>query len=290
MKIGLENHRHLHRGSSTSSGAKEHDGGTLRSAITAHTIKQDLNYNINTTASKNTRGRMSFKGASTELIKEAETLSEKLSKKLSKKLGKETKVVVTPKILALAKKIDKSPKLKKLLDFASVNSLLTEALFAILITCGLRPAVILASPGKGENKEKNQYAAAHSVASGLIGLGMTLLIAPPVKNAIDFIMPNTDEIESEIKLKKYKKLITGTNKELGVIRSVLERLHTPIFLPLRAAITISLIPIILKPFGIKKTNTNTNTNTVPEQAKILMPKNTKKIFQSFTGVSQNENK
>lgn len=275
MKIGLVNNTYLHRGPSTSSGAKEHEGGILKSAIPAHISKEDLNYKINTTASKNTRGRMSFKGVNSTIIENAEKLSKELSDDLSKKLGKEAKVNLSPKMYAFAEKISNSKKIKKVLDYVGENSVLSEALFAVFITCGLRPAVILASPGKGEDKEKNQYAAAHSIASGLIGLVMTLLVSQPIKNAIDVI----------------KDQLGSTEKEKAAFKSVLERLPSPVFLPLRAMATISMIPIILGAFGIKKSKTTTNTDKATvQQMTVSLPPNTKKVFQSFAGVSQNENK
>lgn len=274
MKIGLGNNSYLHRSSSKSSGVKEHESGILRSAITAHINKEDLNYKINTTASKNTRGRMSFKGVNSTIIENAEKMSKELSADLTKKLGKEANVKVSKTAYSIAEKMKNSVKLRKMFDFAGENSVLSEAIFAVLITCGLRPAVIMASPGKGEDKEKNQYAAAHSIASGIIGLAMTLLVSQPVKNAIDVI----------------KDQIGSTEKEKNAMKSVLERLPSPVFLPLRAMATISMIPIVLGWLGIKKAKTDKAANSAAtQQAQISLPPNTKKVFQSFAGVSQHEN-
>ena len=75
------------------------------------------------------------------------------------------------------------PLLHKAANFASDNPLVAEALFAILITCGLRPITIMATAKNEEDKEKCSYQAAKSVSSGLVGLATTALIGTPIAAA-----------------------------------------------------------------------------------------------------------
>ncbi len=75
------------------------------------------------------------------------------------------------------------PLLHKMANFASDNPMVAEALFAIIITCGLRPASIMATAKTDEEKDKCTYQAAKSVSSGLIGLAITALIGTPVAAA-----------------------------------------------------------------------------------------------------------
>ena len=69
-----------------------------------------------------------------------------------------------------------APLLHKAATFAGNNPLVAEALFAILVTCGLRPITILATAKSDEEKEKCSYQAAKSISSGVVGLGMTALV------------------------------------------------------------------------------------------------------------------
>lgn len=66
------------------------------------------------------------------------------------------------------------------------NPLLSEALFALIITCGLRPATIMATAGKDEdNKKKCKMQVAKSFATGLVGLGTTIIVSNPISHAIN---------------------------------------------------------------------------------------------------------
>ena len=66
------------------------------------------------------------------------------------------------------------------------NPLLSEALFALIITCGLRPATIMASAGKDEaNRKKCKMQVAKSYATGLVGLATTIAISNPISHAIN---------------------------------------------------------------------------------------------------------
>lgn len=68
------------------------------------------------------------------------------------------------------------PLLHRIATFTSDNPLVAEALFAILITCGLRPATILATARTEEDKNKCAYQASKSISSGVVGLATTAIV------------------------------------------------------------------------------------------------------------------
>lgn len=77
-----------------------------------------------------------------------------------------------------------APFLHKAAKFTTDNPLVAESLFAILITCGLRPLTIMATAKTEEEKEKCSYQAAKSISSGLVGLATTALVSTPIVAAI----------------------------------------------------------------------------------------------------------
>lgn len=300
MKIQLNDNRYHHRSTLSDPSAKKNESSTLRNTRTATKIKEEMNYNINTTASKNTRGRTSFKGLNSEFVKEAERLSKIISEKKSAEAEEEVKYIITPRIIKYAKKLQESPKAQKALEWIGSNSVLGEALFALGITCALRPALIMLTPGNKEDKEKNKYAAAHSVASGIIGLVATLIVNTPLKNATKaikkaeqfggIIQKPSKETLQQVGEKAGELIRINRKQTLSVVPEVAQRVFNPIVYPLRASLTITLIPVILGFFGIKKADKNKQANSSINQSKMLMPEDNKKVFQSFTGVAKNENK
>lgn len=261
---------------------------------------ENNNVKNNATASKNTCGRISFKG----------TLAGEAAKKSSKALD------------FIADSIIKSDKIQSFLNFAHDNNLLASSIIALFVTCIMRPVTIMSMPTKSEeNKEKNKYASAKSIASGVIGFIATYLIAEPFKHAtkqvskelieagkiiaeddikptarslaqsiLDKVSPpcflNTNEklVEAARKmipedyinkiLKKAGKFPTNNAENLknsiGALTEILaNRLrsqksiteqflnatsHTPLSVPIKALATISLVPIFLGIFGLKKSS------------------------------------
>ena len=83
-------------------------------------------------------------------------------------------------------KVLKSDTAHKVIYRAYRNPLLSEAIFALLITCGLRPATIMATAGKDEeNRKKCKMQVAKSFATGLVGLCTTFVISNPISHAIN---------------------------------------------------------------------------------------------------------
>ena len=293
-----------------------------------HNLKQNNNDQINTTIESNSDGRVSFKGG--------------------------------------------SPFLHKAANFASDNPLVAEALFAILITCGLRPLTIMATAKTEEDKEKCSYQAAKSVSTGLVGLATSVLVGIPIAAAAKaaqkrgaFNMPEEmkkksmevvkqgaesltklaekfttegkhSELVEQIKgltapmaekgsmnLDIFKKAGKGAEKifkekidnvapeisesvrnaisEQKTIdnfartgKNVIDKLFQPIFMPIRATITVALVPTILAALGLKKAG-----NKKPEEKitpydylsyNVFTTSDDKKIFQAFSGVTNYENK
>ncbi len=258
------------------------------------------------------------------------------------------------------------PLLHRAANYASYNPLVAEALFAILITCGLRPLTIMATAKNEEEKEKCSYQAAKSISSGLVGLAMTALVGTPIAAATKFAnanghfkMPQAMREKSEEIVKQgidalktfsqnlvsqgtdmefaqtVNKLIEGDKLNIGIfkkaekgaeklfqtqikekapdisetvinamkeqrvlnnysrtVKNVMDKLFQPAFMPLRATITVALVPVILGLLGKKKPGQKENKTTNPQTIlnyKVFQTSNEKELFRSFSGVANHEN-
>lgn len=223
--------------------------------------KIKLNKSVNkTTAGENPSGRLSFKGKK----EVAQMTAEELSKTFRGKLAK-------------------NKTFNWFLDSISNNTLVAEALFALGLTTIMRPAAIYAIPARNEEeKKKNKYQVAHSVATGILGLGLTFAIAEPLKRGVNKVIKDPEKY-----LKKNGSYITEKNKR--VFKETATRIHQPLFLPLRAMLTIMMISPLLKTiFGIEK---NPQKHVTPEQkakidyAMMNFKGDDKKVFQNFAGMA-----
>ena len=223
-------------------GPDEH--GRVYSGVSQNkTVQECEKINVNksankTTAGENPSGRLSFKGGAQFGTKIAEGLA-------------------------------KNGAFNKFLDVISSNTLIADGIIALFLTSVLRPLSIFIIPAKDENeKKKNNSQVAHSISTGILGLGMTLAVAEPLKRGVMKVIKNPA---------KYMKTDGAYTKE-RVFKETATRLHQPIFLPVRAALTIAIIKPILKALGLNK----------PEQA--LPPETQAKIeysMMSFKGVETN---
>lgn len=143
-------------------------------------------------------------------------------------------------------KLYTNPKFRKLLEFIADQQLVFGAAFALLLTCILRPASIILMPGK-KNKDDQKYAAAHSIASGVIGFAISTLLFLPVGNALKKFKENP------------KKFITNKNSYLlnkdaeSTAIKYIDRLPDIITAIPKGILTVALIPPILKyVFGLEK--------------------------------------
>ncbi len=193
-----------------------------------------------TTAGRNPSRRLSFKGGPAPVVV-AKTFGEKLA-------------------------VNKF--FNKFLDILADNSLIADALIALGLTAIARPASIYIIPTKDpEEKRKNNYQVAHSIATGILGLATTIIAAEPIKRGVKKLMSNP---------KKYMKTdpsYIANNQR--VFKETAGRLHQPIFLPLRAAATIMIVPTILSALGLSKNGKAAVSST--DKAKIDYS------FMSFKG-------
>ena len=156
----------------------------------------------------------------------------------------------------------------KAMKFMNDNALLSDAGIALFYTCCLRPASIAALPTKDDReKKKNIYQIGHSISTGIIGFVTAFAIQTPIKDAIS-------KITQAVASKNAEKYIDKTCKYLfkketiEKTRTILERSHQPLSLPLKAALTIYLVPKILKLFGLTKPQKTADdkNNTMPYDA------------------------
>ncbi len=157
------------------------------------------------------------------------------------------------------------------LDVLADNSLMADALIALGLTAIARPALIAAFPSKDPvEKRKNEYQIGHSIGTGILGLVTTFAVAEPVKRGVKKLMENPS---------KYMKNDTSYIKQHArVFKETAGRLHQPIFLPLRAAATIAVVPPILNALGLSK------------NGKPLTPTDKAKIDYSFMSFKGNDSK
>lgn len=187
-----------------------------------------------------------------------------------------------PKYKRLAEKMQKNHPLiskivnnkffQKAMKFMNDNALLSDATIALFYTCVMRPLSISALPTKDEKeKQKNVYQIGHSISTGIIGFITAFAIQTPIKTAIDKVITNASKYIDKANHNLVSK------EKVEKLRSILERSHQPISLPLKAALTIYLVPKILKLFGLTKNSKQNDDKTG------ALPYDAFKYFASFKG-------
>lgn len=263
-----------------------------------------------------------------------------------------------------------TPLLHRIANFTSNNPLVAEAIFAIFITCGLRPISIMATAKDETDKEKCSYQAAKSISSGLVGLAMTTLVGTPiaaatklandrgafnmppemrerslgvVRQGVDALRNLSERFVSEGRdanlVQQIDMLIEGGKINLGIFankgknaqkiftqeisekapevletvksalkeqkilnnyaktgKNVLDKFFQPVFMPLRAMITIALVPIILSKLGKHKPGSKPKEEEKPAQNpqvmlnyEVFQTKSEKELFGSFAEVTKHAN-
>lgn len=144
---------------------------------------------------------------------------------------------------------------KELLEKIDQHNLIFSAAFALVLTCILRPASIMVLPSK-KNQDDQKYAAAHSVASGVIGFAISTAIFTPIQNGVNILkkkLEKEDFIKSIVKDKEHYLNTADSRKTLGIY---LDRLPDVVFSAPKGILTVALIPPILKYcFGWEKKKT-----------------------------------
>ena len=175
----------------------------------------------------------------------------------------------------------------KFLDILADNSLIADALIALGLTTIARPASIYVIPAKDEQeKKKNNYQVAHSIATGVLGLATTIAVAEPIKRGVKKLMKNPEKY-----MKNDASYIKNNER---VFKETAGRLPQPIFLPLRAALTIMIVKPILESLGLSKDG----HATISAQDKAKMDfsfmsfkgLNEKKTFNRFTNINSSAQK
>ena len=173
---------------------------------------------------------------------------------------------------------------------ADASQTIFDAVFALGITCVLRPAAIMAQ-SNDKNKEKNKKAASHSISSGLIGYGFAVALFSPIKKGLNKLKANP-----EIYAKKAAQFI-GSTKNAQTFTMLVNKSTEALTASVRSGITIALIPFIDKYllnriFGTAKKNAadkaetgNMLQNPIYRYSVINFKNNAKasKTFQNFTG-------
>ncbi len=149
-----------------------------------------------------------------------------------------------------------SPRVKRFLELAHDAPAVFNAFFSLGLTCVLRPASIMVLPSDKKHADDNKYASAHSIASGIIAYGLSVVLLSPLSKGVEKVGKNLKELIKNPKLSylKDEKAFAAAAKMINMIPETL--IAAP-----RAAITIALIPPILKyVFGWEKKKKDNSIN------------------------------
>lgn len=158
----------------------------------------------------------------------------------------------------------------KFAKYSYEHNISTSALIALVLAGIMRPATIMALPGK-KDKEDKIYASGHAMASGIIGFAVSTAVTSPFDESIKKVFDQKkfargkfkemDDKIAKLTAKKEAKTITEeARKELKALTKKRDALNVlvknipdwVIGVP-RAMLTIALIPPILKyVFGLEK--------------------------------------
>lgn len=140
---------------------------------------------------------------------------------------------------------------QKALEFANGQPLVFQATFALLLTCIMRPGAIVLFPGD-KNKDDQKYAAAHSIASGIIGFAISTVLFYPFGEAVKKIK-NKDALMNKFgHLIKEDSILRNPEKAKNA-SSFIDRAPDIVGAIPKGILTVALIPPILKYcFGMEK--------------------------------------
>lgn len=223
---------------------------------------------IRATAEKNHCGRLSFKAAPQTLATEA-----------AKGIGSGP----------IAQAVAKWKALPGILKLFNDQTLVAESFYALIVASGLRPIVNILTPAKNEDEKlKNEYRAANSIATGLLGCVFTILLAKPIGDAVEKI------ITSKTVDGKASKYLTHYEDQLQILggkpfKELAKRVHQPIFMPIRAWITMAMVPPLLVAMGIKKKKNTDVTEMEIYTSRLMSFEGSPTVFQNFNGGKVNAN-
>ncbi len=173
---------------------------------------------------------------------------------------------------------------EKFISMADASQTIFDAIFALGITCVLRPAAIMAQSNE-KTKEKNKKAASHSISSGLIGYGFAVALFSPIKTALNKLKQHP-----QVFARKAAKFM-GSAKNAQTFTMLVNKSTEALTASVRSGITIALIPFIDKYllnriFGVTQQPKQKMELQNPNyKYSIINFKNNtnNKVFQNFTG-------
>lgn len=188
--------------------------------------------------------------------------------------------------LSCANKLDKlctNKWFKNMLIEANENPVLFGAGVALVLTCVFRPLSIILFPGSNKNSDDKKYAAAHSIASGVIGFGLAFVLVAPINAAIDKIKNKTSDYikkNTDLFLKDKKKL-------LNTSETCLKQIPDIVFAPPKAILTIAILaPILKNVFGLTKKKKANSESAIPNYSMLNFKSTSlpqRNSMQSFMG-------
>ncbi len=154
-----------------------------------------------------------------------------------------------PQFTGVVDKVVSSKAFESVAKFAGENSATFNAASSLVMAGVLRPLTIMALPAKNEQEQKNKgNAAAHAIASAVIGFAITSTVMKPISAGLKKVMNNTDKYLPKLseKMKSNPALEKNINKVLSFGPDIL--LAVP-----RALLTSKLSGYVNKAlFGKKK--------------------------------------
>lgn len=199
-------------------------------------LKQDTRIGVSRNANNNDRIMMNNNGITTNKTAEVNFCGLAGSKPPSK----------------FAKWFNNSDKVKWALEKINEHNLFFSASFALLLTCVLRPASIMVLPSK-KNQDDQKYAAAHSIASGVIGFALSTAIFTPLQNGANKLKKALNDKQSLDKILKNSQSYLKDEKLLKIASTYMDRIPDIVFSAPKGILTVALIPPILKHvFGWEK--------------------------------------
>lgn len=174
---------------------------------------------------------------------------------------------------------------KKFISMADSSQTIFDAIFALGITCFLRPAAIMAQ-STPKTREKNKKASSHSISSGIIGYGFAVIVFSPIKKALDKLKANPE------KFAKKAEAFLKSSQNAQTFTMVINKGSEALVASGRSAITIAMIPIIDKYILNPLLNTKTSDDSKKElqnpsyRYSYINFKNKQEsnVFNNFTGV------
>lgn len=194
----------------------------------------------------------------------------------------------------------------KFLEKTFNHNIATSALVALGLAGVMRPATIMALPGK-KDKEDKIYASGHSLASAILGFVASTVITSPLDTAIQKVFGDPEKYGSkkltkikrisanlekradmrnsagEIINRKSRELFKAMNRHKNSLETLAKNVPDWIIAVPRSILTIALIPPILKyVFGVEKKKAaapqKENDNMTPKMDFLEKP-----VFQEFKG-------